>query len=65
MIRYSTEGNEECSGVYRNISGEYQFPQTSFQITYPSNCKEITLLFGTQKVKFERVREVTAQKKIV
>jgi hypothetical protein len=64
VIRYSPEGKEECSGVYGNISGEYQFPQTSFKITYPSNCKEVTLLFGTQQVRFERIPEVAAERKI-
>ncbi|MBW6535829.1 MAG: hypothetical protein K0B11_12550 [Mariniphaga sp.] len=64
VIRYSPEGKEECSGIYRNISGEYQFPQTTFKITYPSNCKEITLLLGNQQVCFERIPEVAAERKI-
>lgn len=63
-IRYSPEGKEECSGNFRNASGEYQFPQTTFKITYPSNCKEITLLLGTQQVRFERISEVTSLEKI-
>jgi len=55
VTRYSPSGDIECSGFYRNISSYNIFLTYNFRITYPSNCKSVTLLNGDSKVVFERV----------
>ncbi len=52
--RYSPKGIKECSGLF--ISGNNEFPLApgTYEITYPSHCKEITLLAGKKKLVYKR-----------
>lgn len=44
-VRYSPEGMVECKGrfIQQDVSNEF-FPEQPFEITYPSSCKEITIV---------------------
>lgn len=53
--RYSPEGVVECSGLYKNIKPGAIPPNHKFTISYPSNCKVISLQNSVKKLQFERI----------
>lgn len=53
--RYSPEGVVECSGLYKNITSGSVSPDHEYTITYPSNCKVISLQNSVKEFQFERV----------
>lgn len=54
--RYSPEGVIECRGIYENKTIEDFKLEGEFRITYPSNCKIVSLKLNDREIKFERVR---------
>lgn len=54
VTRYSPDGTVECSGLYRNQDAQGIVPDHSFRITYPSNCKVVSLKNKETELKFER-----------
>jgi hypothetical protein len=55
VTRYSPEGSIECTGQYENLDDKGVVPDNSFRITYPSNCKEVTLAHKNTLLRFERI----------
>jgi len=55
VSRYSPSGIVECEGYYKSQNGHEVSPDSTFQITYPSNCKEVLLKRNDTKLRFERV----------
>lgn len=53
--RFSPKGIKECSGLFISNNNEFPLSPRSFEMTYPSHCKEITLLFGKKKLVYKRV----------
>lgn len=53
--RFSQEGAIECSGLYKNITSESVPLDHEYKITYPSNCKVISLVNSTQEFQFNRI----------
>ncbi|MCA1759143.1 MAG: hypothetical protein LC658_05185, partial [Bacteroidales bacterium] len=53
--RFSPKGIKECSGLFISSNNEYPIAPGSFEMTYPSHCKEITLLAGKKKLVYKRV----------
>jgi len=56
VIRYSSSGEIECNGFYRNLESKNKFLSKKTRITYPSNCKTFTLTIGEAKLMFERIQ---------
>jgi len=54
VTRYSPEGTVECTGLYKNPNGQEIVPDQSFRVTYPSNCKVVSLRSDETELKFER-----------
>jgi len=54
VTRYSPGGVLECSGFYKNSNGHAFEPESSFRITYPSNCKVVSLTNKETEIRFER-----------
>ncbi|MDA3954272.1 MAG: hypothetical protein PF485_11540 [Bacteroidales bacterium] len=52
--RYSPDGLLECSGFYE-IRDNLDFHNENFKITYPSNCKEVTIVDDGKGISFVRV----------
>ncbi len=57
VTRYSPDGVIECTGLFQN--SDFMLTDHNFRITYPSNCKEITILSGGREIRFERTGELT------
>jgi hypothetical protein len=55
VTRYSPEGSIECAGQYENLDDKGVLPDKSFRITYPSNCKEVSLANKNTLLRFERI----------
>ncbi len=53
VTRYSPDGIIECDGLYKN--GQGIEPDHSFRVTYPSNCKVVSLKSKETELKFERI----------
>lgn len=53
--RYSPEGVIECSGLYKNTNTESVPSDHEYTITYPSNCKVISLQNSVKEFQFERI----------
>jgi hypothetical protein len=56
VSRYSPEGVIECRGIYENKTIEDFKLEGEYCITYPSNCKIVSLKLNDRQLKFERVR---------
>lgn len=56
--RYSVDGVLECSGEYSGNSLKVLDRTQAFSITYPSNCKMITLLQGENSITLLRHKEL-------
>ena len=54
VTRYSPSGVVECTGLYKNLNGHKVSPTNNYKLTYPANCKVVSLLNEGAKVKFER-----------
>lgn len=55
VTRYSVYGVLECTGLYENKEAIALLKnQNSYQITYPSNCKTVSLKVNDSKIKFHR-----------
>ena len=54
VTRYSPDGLIECTGQYENQNSHSVLPDNSFRITYPSNCKVVSLANKDRKLRFER-----------
>jgi len=55
--RYSPYGDIECSGIFRvkeNSKIKIALEMSSFEVIYPSNCREVTLKVKTEKVVLSR-----------
>jgi Family of unknown function (DUF6695) len=48
--RYSHDGILECSGYYKSKEDTLSFLKNKFNITYPSNCREITIINNREKI---------------
>jgi len=55
VARYSAEGTVECSGLYENPNGKGYTQEQNFQITYPSNCKVVSLISNETELQYKRV----------
>ncbi len=55
VTRYAPDGEVECTGFYKNLSAPANFSNHNFQITYPSNCKVVSLKNQDKVLQFERV----------
>ena len=55
VTRYSPEGVIECIGLYETPDTHGLLPDHTFQITYPSNCKVVSLTKKDAELLFERV----------
>ncbi len=58
VTRYSPDGTIECTGLYENQNDHVMVSDHSFQITYPSNCKVVSLRNNNTELQFERVFQV-------
>ena len=54
VTRYSPGGVIECTGLYKNHNGHAVEPEGLFRITYPSNCKVVSLTNRDTEIRFER-----------
>ena len=54
VTRYSPGGLIECTGQYENQNSHSVLPDNSFRITYPSNCKVVSLANKDRELRFER-----------
>ena len=63
VTRYSPEGVIECTGYFKNP--DLILPEYNYKISYPSNCKEITILSGNRKIRFERVEDISELAQVV
>lgn len=63
LTRYSPSGEVECSGSF--FSPGFKIPFDNFRVTYPSNCKEITIVSGGKEIRFEREKELSDLAKVV
>jgi hypothetical protein len=54
VTRYSPDGKVECTGLYKNQNNQGILPDNSFRVTYPSNCKVISLASNDRLIQFER-----------
>ena len=54
VTRYSPEGVIECFGLFKNSTGENIIYDQKFLVTYPSNCKVITLTQANRNLMFMR-----------
>ncbi len=54
VARYSPHGVIECTGLYENRNGNTLPTDQSIKITYPSNCKVISIIHKDQEMVFER-----------
>lgn len=52
LTKYSPEGLIECTGLYKNIIDSLDH---DFQITYPSNCKEVTIIKNRKLISLESI----------
>ncbi len=55
VTRYAPDGTIECAGLYKNQNGVV--PDTAFRITYPSNCKVVSLIHKDADLRFERAAD--------
>lgn len=55
VTRYAPDGKVECSGLYKNLTMPADFSNHHLQVTYPSNCKVISLKNQDKVWQFERV----------
>jgi hypothetical protein len=55
ITRYAPDGKVECTGIYENLHTPVNFSNHHFLITYPSNCKVISLKNQDKVWQFERV----------
>lgn len=54
VTRYSPSGDIECSGIFKKNRSEKIYSLEGMKITYPSNCKKVTLVNEDSKHIFER-----------
>ena len=54
VIRYSPEGAIECTGLFNNKLKDSFILADSSKITYPSNCKQISLMQNNMEYVFQR-----------
>ncbi len=55
VTRYSPQGVIECSGLYENKDAIQRLKeQRSFVVSYPSNCKTVSLNVGGSEIRFQR-----------
>jgi len=52
--RYSPEGTLECTSFYQHREDTLSFLKNKFEISYPSNCREITIINNGEKVRLNR-----------
>ncbi|NOQ23832.1 MAG: hypothetical protein GQ564_00580 [Bacteroidales bacterium] len=52
LTKYSPEGLIECTGLYENIINSLDH---DFQITHPSNCKEVTIIKNKKLISLESI----------
>lgn len=57
VTRYAPDGKVECSGRYRINSVPYDLLEPAFRISYPSNCKVVTLENNSMTIQFERIND--------
>lgn len=53
--RYAPNGSSECLGMFEYQGQQKLPPLELLQITYPSNCAEVSLITDNQLYRFERV----------
>ncbi len=64
VTRYSPEGRIECTGIFENHNRRTVITsQDSFVLTYPANCREITLIVEDEIVRFTRLLEKNRSRK--
>ncbi|MFP4119276.1 MAG: DUF6695 family protein [Candidatus Woesearchaeota archaeon] len=54
ITRYSPRGDIECKGLFHSEK-PLSSPIESYELTYPSNCRLITLKSGEELLRFERI----------
>lgn len=54
LTRYSPKGVVECTGLYKNLNGNKISSTNKYKVTYPTNCKVVSILSESGEVKFER-----------
>ncbi len=55
VTRYSPGGDVECHGIFSISAQGDIIPDNSWEITYPSNCKVVTLKNGVSEIKYLRL----------
>jgi hypothetical protein len=55
VTRYAPDGQVECTGFYKNPGSPANISHRHFLITYPSNCKFVSLKNQDNVLRFERV----------
>jgi hypothetical protein len=55
VTRYAPDGQVECTGFYKNPGSPANISHRHFLITYPSNCKFVSLKNQDEVLRFERV----------
>lgn len=56
VSRYSPNGVIECTGLYKNRDVAKPLTKhTTFSVSYPSNCKTVSLKVGDDKIQLQRV----------
>ncbi len=61
--RYSPGGRLECIGMFRNSESHSEITPHNFTLTYPSDCRKITLQSGSKTVTFQPIpnKELTCR----
>lgn len=62
VTRYAPDGTVECKGLFQESTGGsekinsslLQQSKSEFRLDYPSNCKEVTILYQGVRLRFER-----------
>lgn len=56
IIRYSPEGNIECSGIFAIKSGNWN-PELEYNFTHLSHCQQVKIIQHNQTIIFERISD--------
>jgi len=55
ISRYSPEGNLECSGLFKQVTGELIDLEDTYQFTYLSHCAKVNIIQKEINLRFEFV----------
>lgn len=55
ISRYSPDGNLECRGIFKQISGDVFDLHSEYEFTYLSHCAEVNLIQNKAHLKFNLI----------